>query len=294
MRDKILDALQQKGDLPPFPKILLELQKLINDPDCNAEDVHRLIKADLVLTGKLIALSNCVFFGAGRDKANNLEEAIVRLGIKMVLDLCYSVEVPKAFGKPQAFDQAQFWQHSLAVAYLSRMLANKLILSNLLVNETNTMDASFLSGLMHDIGILVFDYLIPEEFNEFLHAKDISSSDQPMENLEKSVFRIDHQELGTAFLQKWWRGVPTMVIEAVALHHRDHIEKGKVITLTHVVSAANKLANEHGICDPLMTQYKEELSEDFIQKTGIENSELALFIDQTKIGLLAFEDIFDS
>ncbi|MFT4578283.1 MAG: HD-like signal output (HDOD) protein [Nitrospinales bacterium] len=294
MRDKILDLLQRKGDLPPFPQILLELQKLINDPNCNVDDVNRLIKSDLVLMGKLIRLSNCVFFGGGREKANNLEEAIVRLGIKMVLDLCYCVEVPKAFGKPQAFNQAQFWQHSLAVGYLSRMLANKLILSNILKNEPNTIDESFLSGLMHDIGILVFDYLIPEEFNKFLIAKDISNSDQPMETLEKLSFGIDHQELGTAFLQQWWPRVPTMVVEAVALHHRDHIKEGKNITLTHVVSAANKLANEHGICQPLMTQYQEELSEDFIHKTGIENSELALFIDQTKIGLLAFEDIFDS
>jgi HD-like signal output (HDOD) protein len=83
MRGKILDCLEQKGDLPPLPEVLLKLQKLKNDPDCNVDDICRLIKSDMVLTGKLVTLSNTVFFRGGREKADNIEEAIVRLGIKM-------------------------------------------------------------------------------------------------------------------------------------------------------------------------------------------------------------------
>jgi len=287
MREKILSSLQQNGDLPPLPKVLLELQKLINDPDCNVDDIHRLVKADMVLTGKLITLSNNVYFAGGREKADGIEEAIVRLGIKMVLDLCYSVELPKAFKQIKSFDQNQFWKHSLAVGYLSRMLANKLL------DDPDSLDASFLCGLMHDVGILVFDYLIPKEFDEFLHAKDISNSSQSVEALEQETFGIDHQELGAMFLEKWWK-LPPLTIEAVTRHHKDYVDEGKNVTLPEILSAANRLANEYGISHPISTQYQEVLSEDFIKKANISDDELAFFIDQVKIGLLAFDCLFES
>lgn len=287
MRDKILDRLQQKGDLPPLPEVLLELQKLINDPDCNVDDIHRLIKADMVLMGKLVTLANNVYFAGGREKADGIEEAIVRLGLKMVLDLCYSVEVPKAFKKIKSFDQNQFWKHSLAVGYLTRMLTNELL------DDQDSLEASFLSGLMHDVGILVFDYLIPDEYNKFLHDKDLSGSSKPVEALELESFGIDHQELGARFLEKWWK-LPSTVTGAVTNHHLDYEGEDKDITLTEILSAANKLANEHGISHPISTQYQEALSEDFIKKAGITEDELAFFIDQTKIGLLAFDCLTES
>ncbi|KMP10491.1 hypothetical protein UZ36_07415 [Candidatus Nitromaritima sp. SCGC AAA799-C22] len=287
MREKILNSLREDGNLPPLPRVLLGLQKLINDPGCDAADIHRLIKADSVLTGKLITLSNSVFFGGGRDRADDLEGAIARLGLKMVLDLCYSLELPKAFKNPKGFDQVQFWQHSLAVGYLSRMLAHKLI------KEQDALNVSFMAGLMHDTGILVFDYLIPDEFYDFLLTKDIGSSDQPLNSLEKFVFGIDHPELGAAFLQKWWH-VPPLVAEAVKAHHEDLAETGGEIGLIHVVNAANKLADAYGISHPIATRYKDDPAEAFLEGAGISKTELDEFIEQTKIGLLAFDNLFDS
>ncbi|MBT5470468.1 MAG: HDOD domain-containing protein [Nitrospina sp.] len=286
MREKILESLQQKGDLPPLPKVLLALQKLKNDPDCNVDDISRLIKADMVLTGKLVTLSNNVFFSGGRDKAEDIEEAIVRLGIKMVLDLCYSVEVPKSFSKIKSFDQTQFWKHSLAVGYLTRMLANELL------EDPASLEASFLAGLMHDVGILVFDYLVPDEYFAFLHKKDISGSGQPLEALEMETFGINHQELGALFLKKWWE-LPPIVTDSVTTHHEDYTDGNKKITLVEVLSAANKLANENEISHPVVTKYKEITSEEFMKKSGLSQEQLDMFIDQTKIGLLAFDCLFE-
>ncbi len=287
MRDKITDLLQQKGDLPPLPEVLLELQKLINDPDSNLDDIHRLIKTDMVLTGKLVTLANNVYFAGGREKAEGIEEAIVRLGLKMVLDLCYSLEIPKAFKKTKSFDQNQFWKHSLAVGYLTRLIANHLL------DDQDSLEASFLSGLMHDVGILVFDYLVPEEYNEFIHGKDIKSSSKSLESLEQEFFGVDHQELGALFLAKWWK-LPSTITEAVSIHHRDYEIEVKDITLREILSAANKLANEHGISHPIATQYQESISKDFLKKSGITDDELAFFIDQAQIGLLAFDCLTQS
>ncbi len=287
MREEILASMQQKGDLPPMPKVLLELQRLKNDPDCNVDDICRLIKSDMVLTGKLVTLSNTVFFSGGRERAEDIEEAIVRLGIKMVLDLCYCVEVPKAFKEIKSFDQTQFWKHSLAVSYLTRLLSNELL------EDDDSLEASFLCGLMHDVGFLVFDYLVSEEYCDFLNNKDVKNSNQSLESLELKNFGIDHQELGAWFLKKWWE-MPALVVEAVTSHHKDYVDEGNEITLPEILSAANKLANENEISHPISTRYETISSEDFIKRAGISQEDLESFIDQAKLGILAFDCLFES
>ena len=48
----------------------------------------------------------------------------MRLGIKMFLDLTYTVLLPGVFRKPKNFNQFNFWTHSLGVVYLTRSLAH--------------------------------------------------------------------------------------------------------------------------------------------------------------------------
>jgi HD-like signal output (HDOD) protein len=49
VREKILELIQTNPNLPPLPEILFGLRKLIDDPDCEVEDVYRLIKADPIM-----------------------------------------------------------------------------------------------------------------------------------------------------------------------------------------------------------------------------------------------------
>ena len=57
MRKKIIELIEGRPDLPPLPEVLLGLQKLMNDPDCEVEDVYRLLKTDPVLSGRIITIS---------------------------------------------------------------------------------------------------------------------------------------------------------------------------------------------------------------------------------------------
>ena len=82
MREKILELIQTNPNLPPLPEILFGLQKIIDDPDCEVEDVYRLIKTDPVLSGRLITLANSALFGTGRDETRDLQDAVARLGLK--------------------------------------------------------------------------------------------------------------------------------------------------------------------------------------------------------------------
>jgi hypothetical protein len=114
-----------------------------------------------------------------------------------------------------------------------------------------------------------------------------------LESLELATFGIDHQELGAMFLKKWWE-MPSIIIGAVTSHHKDYIDEGKNITLAEILSAANKLANENEISHPITTCYEDTSSEDFIKRAGLSQEELENFIDQAKLGILAFDCLFES
>ena len=114
--------------------------------------------------------------------------------MQQVMDLLYALELPRTFRKSKAFDQVEFWKHSLAVAFISRSLAKKVL------SDPDDWEANYLAGLMHDVGILVLDNIIPEEYYKFLTLKDLSSTDQSLEELEKDHFKVDHSEAGAIFM----------------------------------------------------------------------------------------------
>ena len=66
----------------------------------------------------------------------------MRLGIKMVLDLTYTILLPGVFRKPKNSNQFNFWAHSLGVVYLTRSLAHFDELEILIENMKERLDAA--------------------------------------------------------------------------------------------------------------------------------------------------------
>jgi HD-like signal output (HDOD) protein len=237
MRDKILQLLSLNDDLPPLPEILIHLEKLVNDPKADLESIAELVESDPVLSGKLIALANSVLVGGGRDKAEDLGSAVMRLGIKMILDLAYTLKLSNMFIKLPQFDQLQFWKHTFSVALLSQALAIKLELSK------REQEVSYVAGLMHDIGILVFFHLIPEEYIGF--TKKIKRSEEALASLEEAKFGIDHSALGGKFILTKWP-VSAKISKSAKLHLQGISDIGESLTIPQIVSLADRIASGYG------------------------------------------------
>lgn len=275
-REKILKHLNEKEDLPPLPDVLIGLNKKINNPETDIEEISELIETEPVLSGRLIKLANSVLFGGGREKAEDLQTAIMRLGLKMVLDLAYTLELPAMFKRRKTFNQLSLWKHSLAVAFLSQALADKASLPR------ETRDAVYTAGLMHDIGILVFDFLIDAEYGKFL--KDAALSEHSLEVLEQERFGIAHPELGAVFIEKRWPIAPP-VIEAVGAHHQALMSKANFGALAKIVDLANRLANHCGITNGL-TQYRSKPpARGYHALLGFEEEELEALMQKTREGV---------
>ena len=194
MREKLLQSISTKGDLPPLPQTINRLREMIEDPDSGITEVAKVIQSDPILSGRLIQLANSVYFSGGAFQVTGLTRALSRLGLKMALDIAYSVEVPKLFSNNKAIDQDEFWKHSLGLAIASSGIA-KMYGAN-----RDEQSHAYLGGLMRNIGIIVFAHLVPDEYSVFLKQR----FNKPFEQSEKDTFGIDSAELGSTFIQKWW------------------------------------------------------------------------------------------
>ena len=282
MREKLIALIEEKGDLPPLPDILINLENRVNDPDCDVLEISGIIETEPVLSGRLIQLSNSVLFGGGREKTEDLNDAVMRLGVKMVLDMAYSLKLPGLFHKPKGFNQLDFWTHSLGVAYLTRSLAYIVDISE------EEIEFAYLCGLMHDVGVLVFDHLIPDEYTEFLGK--IKSSDLTLAENETQTFGITHAELGARFIEKWWP-VSSGLVQAIRVHHDSPGDDGNVKHIAHLLATANLLANQNEFSNGIVPEDTAPLEYGVLDKLDMDSDELEILIEKTKEGLDAAQSL---
>ena len=165
MRDKLLNMIEKKGKLPPLPAMISRLQAMIEDPEIGINEVAKVIQTDPVLAGRLIQLANSVFCRSGAFYATKLTRALSRLGLKMAMDIAYSLEMSKMFSQDNSLiEQESFWRHSLGLAVVSSRLTEHLD------GSRDMQSHAYLAGLMKNVGVLVFSYLIPDEYSAFLKA----------------------------------------------------------------------------------------------------------------------------
>jgi HD-like signal output (HDOD) protein len=281
VKEKLLKLLETKGDLPPLSDVLISLESRINNSETDIEEISDLIKTEPVLSGSLIKLSNSVLFGEGRDEVLDLNSAIMRLGLKMVLDLAYTLELPKAFKKTKSFSHLDFWKHSLGVAYLSKAL----VLHG--GGSKEELEASYLSGLMHGVGILVFDYLIPDEYQAF--TKNLGDAEKGLEELELAAFGIFHPELGARFVEKWWP-VSKKFVSSIRRYHGPLSGSTKSSEISRFINCANQIAYNHNIGNGISLYVCPEIP-NLLKILNLSDKELEVFVGNTQEGVAEAESI---
>ncbi len=286
MREKILEILLHKNDLPPLPQVLLNLQKLINDPNSDNQVVAALVESDPVLSGRLIALANSAFHGGGREKVTDLPDTLMRLGIDLVLDLAYSLQLPTLFKRVAGFDQIRFWKHSFSVGLLSEFIAKKIRL------PAQEQKVAYVAGLMHDLGILVLFDMIPEEYREF--TQGVKDSEESLEVLEKEKFEITHSDVGYEFIRNNWK-LDSMVAHSAEWHHR-RVKDDKLPTnIRQAVSLANRIANSKEDLSHGITSFKDRpLSPTTIQMMDMGPDDYDLLLEDITLKVQEAESLLTS
>jgi putative nucleotidyltransferase with HDIG domain len=132
-----------------------------------------------------------------------------------------------------AFDQ--LWNHSWATGVLAKSLAE------IELGDAHVADQAFLGGLLHDVGKLVLATGLAEEYAQVVRHQ--RRQRLPLGQAELELLGATHAEVGAYLLGLW--GMPTPLVEAVALHHRPTVQDSPHFTLATALHVANGLLHEH-------------------------------------------------
>ncbi|MDH3878459.1 MAG: HDOD domain-containing protein, partial [Desulfobacterales bacterium] len=80
---QFLAKLDRIKDIPTLPIIVLELNKLLRDPDTSIKTVCDTIEKDQAITLKILKLVNSAFYGF-KSKISDLRNAVALLGYNAV------------------------------------------------------------------------------------------------------------------------------------------------------------------------------------------------------------------
>ncbi|MBN1546343.1 MAG: HDOD domain-containing protein [Syntrophaceae bacterium] len=225
------------NQLPTLPSIVAEINRLVADPDSDAEDVGFLIANDMTIAAKVLRAVNSAHYGFSR-KITDIKDAIVHLGFRTVRDIAVSISIFESLGRKGSvgqFHRGKFWEHSLGVGFAAEIIARKVAYPH--------ANAVFMAGLLHDIGKVIFDQFTPDKFRETIDLT--SREDILFYESEKRVYNYDHAQVGAWMLEQW--KLSEDLCEAVGFHHSPSSDKvkldGDMTAIVHLADIFTRAIN---------------------------------------------------
>jgi HD-like signal output (HDOD) protein len=218
-----LDGLRQ---IPTIPAVLAPLLKYLQQPveKIDLKKVTDLLSQDKSLTAQCLQMANSPLVGRWH-KVESLHGAVVSLGFHHVSDIAMSCGVLNMLpGGKTSLDPVIFWEHSLGCALLCRHLAHKI---NLVDPEK-----AYLAGLLHDLGIIVNLWVLPQEFRT---AYEIAGAEGiPLHEAEQKSLGFTHCDSGCLLAENW--GLAPDLIEVVTFHHfpEKSSQDAGLVALVHI------------------------------------------------------------
>lgn len=189
-RNLILDKLHQ---LPAMPLVVQEVMASFRSENTGSAVLAHKIAFDQGLSARVLRVANSSFYGLQRE-VGSIQDAVMVLGFDTVRSLVLSAGFMNAFpAKTEGlFDRQAFWTRSFRVATYTEALANCLGCER---------QQAFTAGMFHDVGQLVFDVCIPDQFADILRQQKASGQD--LVEVERLVLGFDHAGIGGDMARRW-------------------------------------------------------------------------------------------
>ncbi len=146
-RDSII-SLGSK--LPPALGIFGRLRTLLDDADCDVEDIAELLHMDPALTFQVIRLSNSALYGLG-SRCHTIDEAISRVGfgeIHQLVGLVISRQVFQGDLTHYGIAAGRLWENAVAVGSLASAFAQR---------AGQPAGSLYSAGLLRNLGKIVLN-----------------------------------------------------------------------------------------------------------------------------------------
>jgi putative nucleotidyltransferase with HDIG domain len=242
--------LRQIESLPTLPAVATRLLQLTASDDSHARQVIEAVKSDQALTSKILSMCHKADLGVRTDTLT-IDKAVLLLGFNAIRNAVLSLKVWEIFTKARKtgaeledgddktdtrpgqtgdrlsagsagtlsggasgdgprFDRAGFWRHCLAVAVTAELIAE----AHPEMKEELPPAEAFVCGLLHDIGKLALDYVLPKSFDRVAELVEINQTN--IADFERRIIGIDHHTAGKRVAEQWQ--LPHRLQDCIWLH----------------------------------------------------------------------------
>lgn len=229
-------AIREISHIATLPEITLKIVSIVEDPNSTAQDLHAVISKDPALCTRILKVVNSAFYGLP-GQIGSINRAIVLLGLNAVKNIAIAASLSKMFKGGQLsanFSAKDLWMHSLAVGTATKLIAETM--------KMGLVDEAFLSGLLHDVGLMVEMQWDRNKLSEVLDKASKAPAGTSSLEFEEAVFGATHQDFGAALSEKW--KFPKSFTNVIGHHHNPMALPVDQRTLPCMVFVADRLAAE--------------------------------------------------
>ncbi len=246
-RHEIEPQLESMDRMPTLPTVLFPLLRHLDQP-VEKMDVNRVVDwigKDKSLTVQCLHLANSPLFSHSRS-IDTVRTAVVSLGMRRVREIALSCCILRLMpDKHQLQNPVVFWEHALGCALVSRQFAQQI--------RFPEPERAYLGGLLHDLGLVVNLWIMPEKFR--LALEKATRERIPLHEAEEEILGFTHEESGALLAAHW--GLGPELQEVIGFHHsvteaKNHRALVAIVSLSDLLCRMSTLgygyAEEREVC----------------------------------------------
>ena len=240
-----LEALvQQIAELRPLPACTLRILEITEAEQFSAHDLATTIASDQTITATLLRLANSAYYGFPR-RITTVRDAVVLLGFREVRAATIVASLIDSVPDNSNVDYDAFWQFSLTVGMLAEVLGRA---------ENAHRDHAFTAGVLHNMGRLALDQVLPDALTEAIElARHTSIS---LHDAERRVLGYSDAEVGRELAERW--AFPQSLVAAIGGHAAPLQQLLEPQSLAAFVVRARAFAQSYGLADGAETHDQSE------------------------------------
>lgn len=271
-QDQIVkSAVKEISHIATLPEVTLRIIRLVEDPESTAQDLNNVISNDPALGARILKVVNSAFYGLP-GQIGSINRAIVLLGLNAVKNIAVAASLAKLFRGGQIssqFNARDLWKHSISVATITRLLADKAGLG--------LPDEAFLAGLIHDLGLMVEVQALRTKFVAVLDRIKAEDNTMTFREAEEAVIGATHEQFGASLCQTW--KFPKSFIYVTGYHHHPMDLDEEHRPLTGLVHVADIIAakQELGFC---ATVEHEEINPQLMEQLNLTSEHIDQVIEE--------------
>jgi len=232
MNAELVNRIRQCPTLPSLPTIAMEVLELTRKDDVDIAEIAAIISKDPALSGKILRTVNSSFYGRS-SHVSTISQAMVILGMQSVKTLVLGFSLINNLRKnnSRGFDILAFWKRSIYSATAARTIGGKM---NLVQCEE-----AFLAALLRDIGMLVLDQVLGEQYGEICGS---AASHEDLMQAETRALGLTHADAG-AILADVWKLPPILAVPIASSSNPDSVKDPALRKVCELIDLAGRCAD---------------------------------------------------